>query len=193
MQLRNNTTRYGAIAQLFHWTVVVLIITQFVLANKAGALPLGPAKIATLAQHKSVGITILALALLRLTWRWLNPVPALPAATPRWQRIAAHFSHWALYALIIITPFVGWMMSSARNFPVSWFGLITLPDFVKPNRPLYDSLHATHEVLATTLFVLALAHITAALKHHFVDGDNVLRRMLPVKLKREGDSPEISK
>ena len=183
MQLKNDGQRYGAVAQLFHWTIVVLIVVQFILANRADDLPLGAAKIAVLAQHKSFGITILALMLLRLLWRWINPVPAEPADVPGWQRIAARISHVALYALLLVTPIVGWLMSSARNFPVSWFGLVTLPDFIAPNRPTYDFLHEAHELLAATLFWLALLHIAAALKHHFVDRDNVLRRMLPVKLK----------
>ncbi|HEY4367885.1 MAG TPA: cytochrome b [Steroidobacteraceae bacterium] len=187
MTIRNTTQRYGAVAQLFHWLVVVLIITQFVLALKAGSLPLGPAKIATLAQHKSVGMTIFALAVLRLLWRLVNPVPVVPATMPRWQQIGAHISHGALYGLILVTPLLGWLMSSARNFSVSWFGLFTLPDLVQQDKALYDFFHETHEVLAWTLLGIAVLHAVAALKHHFLDRDDVLRRMLPVKLKRESD------
>jgi cytochrome b561 len=183
MLIRNNEIRYGAVAQLFHWTVVGLIVTQYVLASKGHDLPLGPAKIATLAQHKSVGITILALAILRLLWRWFNPVPPAPASTPRWQRVAAHVSHVLLYALLLTLPVVGWLMSSARNFPVSYFGIFTLPDFIQPDPAAYEFLHELHETLAGVLFVVALVHIAAALKHHFIDRDNVLRRMLPMKLR----------
>jgi cytochrome b561 len=182
MQLKNNDSSYGAIAQLFHWTIVVLIVTQFVLAEKAEDLPLS-AKVATLAQHKSVGITILALALLRLGWRWLNPVPPLPPRTPRWQHFAAHGSHILLYALLLIMPLLGWLMSSARNFPVSWFGLFTLPDFIEPSQGAFKFFRTAHMVLSKVLFVVALLHIAAALKHHFIDRDDVLRRMLPVKSK----------
>lgn len=183
MQLKNDESRYGVVAQLFHWAIVVLIIVQFVLANRAADLPLGAAKVAVLARHKSFGITILALMLLRLVWRWINTVPAEPSDLPRWQRIAARISHIALYVLLIATPMVGWLMSSARNFPVSWFGLVTLPDLIAPNRPAFDFLLAAHEVMATTLLGLALLHVAAALKHHFIDRDNVLRRMLPVRLR----------
>jgi cytochrome b561 len=185
MNIKNDHNRYGAIAQLFHWAIVALIITQFVLANKADALPLGPAKIATLATHKSVGMTIFGLAILRLIWRWLNPVPSMPATTPTWQRLVAHATHWALYVLIFVTPLAGWLMSSARNFPVSWFGVFTLPDLVEPSTATYEFFHEAHEILAATLFFVALLHALAALKHHFIDRDNVLRRMLPVKLKPE--------
>ncbi len=185
MQFKNDITRYGAIAMLFIWAIVGLIITQFVLANTAEGLPLGPAKIATLATHKSFGMTIFGLALLRLIWRWFNPLPEVPAHTPSWQRWAARVSHWALYGLILVTPLLGWLMSSARNFPVSWFGVFTLPDFVEPDTARYEFFHAAHEVLAATLFFVAIIHAVAALKHHFFDRDNVLRRMLPVKLKGE--------
>lgn len=186
MQFKNDSSRYGVIAQLFHWAIVGLIITQFVLANKADKLPeRSLALLQTLTTHKSIGMTIFGLAILRLIWRWFNPIPAIPPGTPRWQQLAAHISHWALYGLILITPLVGWLMSSARGFTVSWFGLVTLPDFVDRNTAAYEFFHETHEILATTILVLAIVHAAAALKHHFFDRDNVLRRMLPVKLKPE--------
>jgi cytochrome b561 len=179
MQLKNTLTRYGAVAQLFHWVIVALVITQFVLAKRAeGLSPF--AKIGVLATHKSIGITILALALLRLVWRLFNPVPTLPAGAPRWQDRAAHLSHFLLYALLFITPVLGWLMSSARAFSVSWFGLVTLPDFIEPNRATFERLHDAHEAMALTLATIALVHAAAALKHHFFDRDNVLRRMLPL-------------
>ncbi len=183
MQLTNDSSRYGVIAQLFHWIIVALIVTQFVLANKAGNLPVGAAKLATLAYHKSVGITILGLAILRLTWRLIGTTPALPPTTARWQAIAAHVSHFLLYGLLLVIPVLGWLTSSARNFPVSWFGLVTLPDFIEPSKAAYEALHDAHEAAAKTLFVIALVHIAAALKHHFIDRDNVLRRMLPMRLR----------
>ena len=184
MQLKNDESRYGAVAQFFHWIIVILIIVQYTLANQADKLPLGSAKIAMLARHKSFGITILALVLLRLVWRWLGDKPMNPPGMARWQTISARISHIALYALLIATPLAGWLMSSARNFPVSWFGLVTLPDFIAPSRPAYEFLHEAHELMAATLFCLALLHVAAALKHHFIDRDNVLRRMLPVRLKQ---------
>ena len=179
MHLKNTLNRYGAVAQLFHWAIVALIITQFVLALRAkGLSPV--AKIGILATHKSIGITILGLALLRLAWRGFNPVPPLPPGAPRWQDRAAHVSHFLLYALLFITPLLGWLMSSARAFSVSWFGLVTLPDFIKPNKAAFESLHEAHEFMAYSLAVIAIVHAAAALKHHFLDRNDVLRRMLPV-------------
>lgn len=185
MQIKNDVARYGAVAQLFHWAIVALVITQFVLAARASDLPRGVAKLALLAQHKSVGITILGLALLRLAWRLMNPVPPVPPTTPRWQRIAAHSSHFILYSLLLIMPVLGWLMSSARNFPVSWFGLLTLPDFIAPGEAAFEFFRKAHRALAKVLAIVALVHVAAALKHHFIDRDNVLRRMLPVRLKPE--------
>jgi cytochrome b561 len=178
MHLKNTLTRYGAVAQLFHWAIVALVITQFVLAERAeGLSPV--AKIGVLATHKSFGITILGLALLRLIWRLFNPVPPLPADTPRWQDRAAHVSHFLLYALLFITPMLGWLMSSARNFSVSWFGLVTLPDFIAPNKAAFETLRDAHHFMAKSLAVIAIVHAAAALKHHFLDRNDVLRRMLP--------------
>lgn len=179
MHLKNTLTRYGAVAQLFHWAIVALVITQFVLANRAeGLSPV--AKIGILATHKSVGITILGLAVLRLTWRAFNPVPPLPAGAPRWQDRAAHVSHFLLYALLFTTPVLGWLMSSARAFSVSWFGLVTLPDLIGPDKATFKALLEAHEISAKSLGVIAIVHAVAALKHHFLDRNDVLRRMLPV-------------
>ena len=179
MQLKNTLTRYGALAQLFHWVIVVLIITQFVLALRAeGLSPIK--KIGVLGTHKSIGITILVLALLRLAWRLFNPVPPQPRGMPRWQELSAHISHFLLYALLFITPVLGWLMSSARAFSVSWFGLVQLPDFIEPDKAVFERLKDWHEAMAFTLAAIAVIHVAAALKHHFFDRDDVLRRMLPV-------------
>jgi len=176
---RNTTTQWGLAAQLLHWIIVALVITQFILASIADDLPLGMRKLAMLARHKSVGITILGLALLRLAWRWTNPTPALPVTLKSYEAVLARVTHAALYALIIAMPLTGWIMSSARNFSVSWFGVFQLPDLVGPNRRLYDAMLTTHGVLAWTLATLAALQALAALRHHFVMKDDVLRRMLP--------------
>ena len=179
MALRNTTARWGTLSQAFHWVIVALLATQVTLALIAKDLPNGMEKLATLARHKSVGITILALAAARLLWRWMNPVPALPATLRPYERRLAHFTHAALYVLLFAMPLTGWTMSSARGFPVSWFNLFQLPDLVGTSRPLYEALHETHELLAYTLGAVVLLHIAGALKHHFVLRDGVLRRMLP--------------
>jgi cytochrome b561 len=178
MQLRNTTVRWGSVAQFLHWLIVALIVTQVILALAASERH-GMAKLAMLARHKSVGITILMLALVRLVWRLVNPTPPLPSTLKPYERLLARFTHAALYVLIFAMPITGWIMSSARGFPVSWFSLVQLPDLVAKNRPLYEAMLKTHGALALTLGAVAALHLLAALKHHFVLKDTVLRRMLP--------------
>jgi len=179
MAVRNSITRWGSVAQLLHWLIVVLIAIQVTLALIADELPLGMKKLAMLARHKSVGITILALAVIRLLWRWANPTPPLPGTLKPYERVLANITHAGLYILLFAMPLSGWMMSSARGFPVSWFGWFQLPDLVPKNKALYDAMLETHDVLAIALGAIVFLHIAAAVKHHFVLKDNVLRRMLP--------------
>jgi len=145
----------------------------------ADDLPLGMQKLAMLARHKSVGITILGLAVIRLAWRWSNPTPPFPDTLKPYERVLGHFTHAALYALLFALPLSGWLMSSARGFPVSWFGFVQLPDLVPKDTGLYEALLQTHHVLAIALGVIALLHVAAAVKHHYILRDDVLRRMLP--------------
>lgn len=179
MALRNTTRRWGAIAQTFHWVIVALIIVQLTLAEMADDLPNGVRKLNLLARHKSFGITILGLVILRLAWRWLNEHPPLPENLKRYELALARFTHVALYVLLFAVPLTGWMMSSARGFPVSWFGFFQLPDLVPKSRPLYDALMIVHHTLAWTLVGVITLHAIGALKHHFWHKDDVLKRMLP--------------
>jgi len=177
--LRNTTMAWGTPAKILHWLIVLLIIGQFVLAEIAEDLPLGLEKLATLARHKSFGITILGLAVLRLIWRLLNRTPQMPRDTRPFEARIARGTHGLLYALLFAMPLSGWMMSSAKNYPVSWFGLLQLPDLVGPNERLYETLHDTHELLASALIAVSVLHLLGALRHHFFKRDDVLRRMLP--------------
>ena len=179
MAIRNTTRRWGALAQLLHWLVVALVIAQFTLALLADDLPAGMKKLTLLSRHKSIGITILLLVCLRLGWRWANPTPTLPSTLKPYERALARTTHLLLYVLLFAIPLTGWTMSSARGFPVSWFGFFQLPDLVPKNKALYEALMSTHETLAWTLTGIVALHIGAALKHHFVLKDEVLRRMLP--------------
>ncbi len=178
-----SNTHYTSTAKILHWTIAAAIVLQFVLAklaDLAGDEDLAVRELALLANHKSVGITILTLALFRMVWRAKNPPPALPASMPSWQVRASHISHWTLYGLIIVIPITGWLMSSASAYSVSWFNLFQLPDFVAPNPDLKELFEEIHETLAKLLFVVALLHILAALKHALIDKDGVLSRMLSI-------------
>lgn len=179
MTLRNTPDRWGAVSQLLHWVIVALIAVQAALGLTGLMLPIGMEKLAVFARHKSVGITILGLAALRLLWRWLNPTPPLPSNLKPHERFLAHFTHAALYMLLFAMPLTGWMMSSAHGFPVSWFNLYQLPDLVPKSEPLFDALVITHAALAISLAGIVTLHIAGALKHHYVLKDDTLRRMLP--------------
>jgi cytochrome b561 len=185
MTFRNTRHRWGAVAQFLHWLIVALIILQVTLATIAEELP-PVKKLGMLARHKSVGITILALAILRLSWRWLNPTPPLPTTLKPYERMLARFTHVMLYVLLFAMPLSGWMMSSARGFPVSWFGFFQLPDLVPKSKPLYEAMLTTHGVLALVLGGVVALHVAGALKHHFMLRDDVLRRMLPFSTPPQG-------
>ena len=179
MTLRNTSARWGAVSQLLHWLIVALIAIQAALGLTGRLLPLGVEKLGVLARHKSIGITILGLAALRLLWRWLNPTPGLPTNLTPHERFLARCTHAALYVLLFTMPLTGWMMSSARGFPVSWFNVYQLPDLVPKSQTLYDAMVTTHAALAIALALTVTLHIAGALKHHFVLKDDTLRRMLP--------------
>ena len=171
--------RYNAFARLLHWLIAGMIVLQYVLARMAEGAEEDGSKfreLVLLANHKSVGLSVLALVLVRLAWRLFRAPPA-PLPMPVWQRRASVVSHWSFYALLLIIPMSGWLMSSASNISVSWFNLFQLPDFVAPDERLEALFEGTHETLTKVLFVLALIHVSAALKHTFVDRDGILRRI----------------
>jgi len=178
MTFRNTNRAWGSLTKALHWIIVLLIINQWLIAERADDLK-GLEKLQALAWHKSFGITILMLAVIRLVWRLLNPVPDLTAETRPWERVLAKVSHVLLYALIFALPLTGWMMSSARNFPVSWFKLFQLPDLVAPSDALFHRMHDLHHLLFNVLVGVAVLHVAGALKHHFIDRNDVLKRMLP--------------
>jgi cytochrome b561 len=185
MAMRNTTRRWGWVAQSLHWLIVALIIVQVTLASLADDAP-PLRRLGLLARHKSVGLTILALAVVRLAWRWINPTPELPTTLKPYERRLARFTHSMLYVLLFAMPLSGWTMSSARGFPVSWFGVFQLPDLVPKSKPLYQALLTTHATLACVLGAVVALHVAGALKHHFMLRDDVLRRMLPFSAPTQG-------
>jgi cytochrome b561 len=171
--------RYTGVAQLLHWVIAALIIIQFPLAWTAMDLPLGMHKLALFARHKSVGMTVLMLAVVRVGWRLSHRAPALPAGMTPVERVLANATHVAFYVLLFAMPLTGWTMSSAKNYSVSWFGLFTWPNLIGQSDTAFAVLKATHDYLSYALFAIAVLHVLAALKHHFWNHDDVLRRMLP--------------
>ena len=178
MAFRNTTRSWGSLSKAFHWLIVLLIINQWWIAERAEELK-GLAKLEALAWHKSFGMTILMLAVLRLAWRLMNPTPDLTLETKPWERVLARISHVLLYALIFAVPLSGWMMSSAKNYPVSWFKLFQFPDLIAPAEQTFRLMQDLHFLLFSALVTVALLHVAGALKHHFIDKNDVLKRMLP--------------
>ena len=179
MTLGNTPERWGTVSQLLHWVIVGLIITQFTLAYLANDLPPGLHKLVLMARHKSFGITVLGLALVRLGWRWSNPGPEVPSNLNSVEKFLARSTHFGLYACLFVMPLTGWLMSSAKKYPVSWFGLVQLPDLVAPSEKLYKALHEVHESVSYLLIALVLLHVAGALRHQFILKDNLMKRMLP--------------
>ena len=179
MQWRNTSDTYGALAKFLHWAIVILIIAQYVIIEAADEMPKGPAKFEQIDLHKSVGMTVLILVVLRILWRVANRGAPAAVPMPRLQQIAAAAGHGLLYLLILVLPLSGWAMSSAANYPVTLFGWFQFPALVAENHDLHETLEEVHEFLFDSVFVVATLHAVAALYHHFVMKDRSLRRMLP--------------
>lgn len=178
-----SSNRYTLPAIALHWLLAVALVGLLVFGWYMVGLPFSPTKLKYYNWHKWAGMTILALSVLRLLWRITHRPPALPAkmaaAMPHWQHVGYHGVHHLLYALFFVVPLLGWAYSSAAGFPVVWFGVWQLPDWVSPNPELAEILKPLHMISAYSLAVLIVLHIAAALKHQIIDRDGLLRRMLP--------------
>lgn len=179
MRLRNSDQSWGAVAQFFHWTVALGVIGLAVVGLLMQELPASPTKIKIYALHKSIGMTVLALVVLRLVWRLFDRRPAYPPAMPGWQRLLASLTHGGLYLLMLAMPISGWLYNSASNFALRWFNLFSIPPLTGPDPQLKALAHDLHGYGFYLLALLFAAHLGAALKHHYLDRDDTLRRMLP--------------
>ena len=179
--------RYTRTAVLLHWVIAVLIIANVAITWVVDSLPDNWVRPA-IDTHKSIGITVLGLALLRLLWRYAHPPPPLPASYPKWMQRSAHAAHGALYVLMIALPLSGWMHDSAwkdaATHPMRWFNLFTWPRIgwimqVDPVRKesLHDLFGLAHTWLGYALYGLLVLHVAAALKHQFIDREPQLQRM----------------
>jgi cytochrome b561 len=171
--------RFGALAKAFHWATFLLLLGSFGIGLTMVDLPLGPRKLQLYSWHKWAGVTVFLITILRLGWRCANPPPPFPKSMPEWQKMVARSTHAGLYGLLLIMPISGWAMSSALGITTVYFGLIPLPDLVAPHRELGQLLIQVHQLLGLTLAATISIHIGAAAYHHFVLGDDILKRMLP--------------
>ncbi|HEU0220412.1 MAG TPA: cytochrome b [Gallionella sp.] len=173
------TDRYTRTAITLHWAIALLIFAAFPLGVYMHDLPLSPGKLRLYSYHKWIGVSIFVLAVLRVLWRFTHRPPPLPDSMPRWEKFAANTVHYLLYVLIFAVPLSGWLMSSAKGIQTVWFGVLPLPDLVAKNKELGDLLKEVHEGLNFIMLGVILAHIGAAFKHHFIERDGILARMIP--------------
>jgi cytochrome b561 len=171
--------RYSGIAQLLHWGIVALLIWQYSLALRAWRLPVGEVKVALLNTHRSVGITLLVLMIARLLWRRASPPPKLPPSIKPAGRWLALANHRLLYAIVVVLPLSGWLLSNAAGVTVSYFGAFDLPGIVRADAGMLHQMKLTHLLLNTLLMCFVALHLLAVLRHQFLLKDRVLARMLP--------------
>jgi len=179
MPLANTDNHYGAITKLFHWTIALLIIGMLILGHVMGNISDKPLRGELFGIHKSLGLLILAIMILRLLWRFGNKTPSLPSHLPRWQQRSARANHCLLYIAIILMPITGIVMSTTAGYPPSFFGLFTLAAPIVKSKALAGLFSDVHITLSWIIVALLSLHILAALKHHFIHRDYVLTRMLP--------------
>ena len=174
-------TRYTATAIALHWLIALLLIGLFCVGLYMHDLPLSPWKLRIYSWHKWAGVSAFLLLIVRATWRLTHRPPPLPASMSRPLQLAAHTGHALLYLLMLLIPLSGWLMSSAKGFPVVYFGVLPLPDLVDKNKELGELLVAIHQALNYLLAAVVVGHAGAAVKHHVLDKDDVLTRMLPLR------------
>jgi cytochrome b561 len=178
--IANTNDAWGWPARTLHWVTALLIIAVLGLGLWMTEVPVRSARAYYFALHASLGMTLLALVAARLAWAMLNAAPAAPAGTPAWQVAAARFTHGGLYALTLATALLGWLLGGVSDPPIEpqAFGLVPVPPPRSTGREAEDFLEEAHELTAYALVGLAGVHAAAALYHHFVLRDSVLRRMI---------------
>lgn len=182
------TDKYTKIAIILHWliglSIVALLIIGLVMGEK-DLLPT-PMRFAAFQLHKSLGLTVLVLSVFRLIWRLMHQTPTLPQGMKPFEILAAKATHIGFYILMLALPLTGWVIvsTSPRDIPTFWFGLFQWPHLPilvgDPSRGnISENAGEMHETLAWIAIVLIVLHIGAALKHHFINKDNILSRMIP--------------
>lgn len=170
--IKNTENTYGRVAKIFHWMLFMMLSFSIIAGNFLASLPKGPEKMEAAGMHKSFGAVILMLIMLRLLWKLTNKTPQLPA-----EAFAAKAMHWGLYALMFAQPLSGIMMTQSAGFPVSFFGLFEFPVFLAKNPELAKTFLSIHGTVWIVLIIAVVGHAGAALHHHFIKKDNVLKQM----------------
>ena len=175
-----NRDRWGPVSQALHWSIALLVLAMAAIGLSLDELPRSPKWFWVYDLHKSIGLLLLALVVVRLAWRLYAGAPPPVSGLPRIQRFAAGATHAVLYLLILAMPLSGWLYDSASGLrPLQWFGLVAVPRLIGADEGRADDLHDLHEDLFAILVVVALLHVAAAVWHHVFRGDATLARMLP--------------
>lgn len=178
--LKNTPESYGCVAKALHWVIGLLVVVLLGVGLYMTDLERSPIKFQLYGMHKAFGAVVLGLMLFRLLWRVaISPAPGPVPTHAAWERRLSRAVHYAFYVALIAMPLSGWALSSAAGYPVSMFGLFSLPDLVGKNESLAEAMGEAHEILGNVLIALIILHVAGALKHHIVDKDGTLRRMLP--------------
>ena len=168
---------YTTVAKGLHWLSALLVLGLLSVGLWMTGLPLSRLKLVVYAWHKWIGLAVLALATVRIVWRFRSPPPALPATLAPWEKRLAPVGHWLLLGLVLAQPISGWLMSSAGGVPVIWFGVLPLPDVVPRDQTLFGALRRLHGALAWTLIGAIALHLAAVVRHDVLRRDGILRRM----------------
>jgi len=181
MQWRNSDTQFGTVTKTFHWVMALLVIGLLCVGLWMGTIPASELalKIKVYGLHKSIGISVLLLVFARIFWHLYAKKPSFVAGMKPWEKLAASAAHIFLYIAMLVMPLSGWTMSSAKGRSVEFFNLFKLPDLVAKNEALGKNLATLHWALAWALIAAITVHVLAALKHHFINKDITLKRMLP--------------
>jgi cytochrome b561 len=175
--LKNTAYTYGAVAKAFHWILFLMLTFSIIAGNFLASMPKGPEKLQAAGLHKSFGVILLTLILLRFVWRLINETPKLPDGTTAIQAMLAKGMHWALYILMFAQPLSGILMTQSAGFPVSFFGLFEFPVLLDKSPEFAEFFRAMHGTVWILLVLASIGHAGAAIHHHFFKKDNVLKQM----------------
>lgn len=176
MQIKNSKDHFGVVAITLHWVMALLLIGLLAMGLYMVELPIGLQKLKLYGWHKEYGILALMLVLIRIVWRLINTTPEL--SLPLLEKLAARAVHWAFYGFMFAMPITGWLITSAAGLPASFFGLFNVPNLIAPNPDLMTLFETIHKWVGYGLIATIVLHTSAALKHHFINKDDILRRML---------------
>ncbi len=176
--LKNSESQYGVVAKGFHWLLFMMLTFSIVAGNFLADMPKGAEKLEAAGMHKSFGAIILTLIFLRLFWRLLNVQPGHPEGITAIQSRLASAMHWALYLLMFAQPLSGILMTQSAGYPISFFGLFEFPVLLDKDKSLAEFFRSAHGIIWMILAGAVLGHVSAALHHHFIKKNGVLKKML---------------